>query len=56
MLYAFLRIFLVPLLFAGYIVYQLMVKKKKLNDIYADLMYAFVFIALYLGIYFMFIR
>lgn len=55
MIYAFLRLGVVPLAFAGWVVYQLAFKKKKFSDISNDLLTISVFLVIwFLFIWFLF--
>lgn len=52
MIYFFLRIAAVPLLLVGYLLFQLLVKKKKFAEIQTDILYVVFFIAVYFGLYY----
>ena len=52
MLYFFLRIFAVPLFLCCYILYQLLVKKKKFATLKTDVFYAILFTLAYFGLYY----
>lgn len=52
MIYIFLRVAAVPLFLIGYLLFQLLVKKKRIAEIQTDILYVFFFSAVYLGLYY----
>jgi len=56
MIYIFLRVAAVPFLLLTYIIYQVLIKKKKLAEIQTDILYAAFFCAVYFGLYYLLMR
>ncbi len=56
MLYFFLRACVVPILFIGWIIFQLLVKKKKFSAIEGDVKVIAFFLVLWVLIYFFLLR
>jgi hypothetical protein len=52
MVYIFLRVAAVPLFLIGYLLYQALVKKKKIVELQTDILYVTFFSAVYLGLYY----
>lgn len=52
MIYIFLRVAAVPLFLVGYLLFQLLVKKKTFADIQTDILYVLFFSVVYLGLYY----
>jgi hypothetical protein len=48
-----LRLFGIPFLFTGYVLYQAVVKKKRWSEIKQDALLTFFFIVAYAGLYFL---
>gem|GEM_PF-781425 len=54
MFYTFLRWGVVPLCFIGYILYQILYKRKTLASLKTDLLYVAFFVVVFLGLYLLF--
>ena len=53
MFYSFLRIFAIPVVLTGYILYQFIAKKKRFSELRVDISYVLMIAAVYFIFYYL---